>query len=134
MTKTLYDIIDSWTMNWNRGDIETTLKQVSAPFYKRKLVFYLLEEIWDTLEFIDDPLEFMTDERKIQQIEKILSDEQNERAAKFVKLEIVESPKLKITVLNSEEAIKQHPSWFEEWDGITWDEVVDTIMDAQDDE
>lgn len=117
--KTLYDIIDTWTLNWNRGAIETTLQQIAATFIERKLVFFLLEEIWDTLEFIDDPLEFMTDERKIQQIERILSDEQNERAAKFLKIEIIESPDLKITVLNSEEAIKQHPSWFKEWDGIT---------------
>lgn len=118
MSKTLYDIIDSWTMNWNRGSIETTLKQVAAPFYQRKLVFFLLEEIYDILEFIDDPLEFMTDERKIQQIEKLLGDTRIERAAKFVKLEIFESPELKITVLNAEEAIAQHRSWFSVWDPL----------------
>lgn len=134
MTKTLYDIIDSWTMNWNRGFIETTLKQVSAPFYERKIVFFLLEEIWNALEYIDDPLEFMTEERKIQEIERILSNGRNERAAKFVKLEIVESPELKITVLNSEEVIKQNPGWFEAWEGITWDEVVASFTDTQKDE
>ena len=77
MIKTLYDLIDAWTVTWDRGTIEITLEQVSAPFYKHKLVFFLIEKIWDALEFIDDPLEFMTEERKIQQIENILSCSQN---------------------------------------------------------
>ena len=91
----------------------SVLKQVATPFYKLKRVFFLLEEIWDALEFIDDPLEFMTEERKVQQIENLLGYGKIERAAKFVKLEIVESPELKITVLNAEEAIVKHPSWFD---------------------
>jgi len=33
--------------------IDSVLEQVAAPFYKLKLVFFLLEEIWDALEFID---------------------------------------------------------------------------------
>jgi hypothetical protein len=115
--KTLYDIIDTWTLNWNRGAIETTLQQIAATFIERKLVFFLLEEIWNALEIIDDPHEFMTEERKIQQIEKLLSIGKNERAAKAVKIESLESPKLKITVLNAEETITQNPSWFEEWEG-----------------
>ncbi len=113
MTTTLYDIIDTWTMKWDRVLIDSVLQQVAAPFYKRKLVFFLLEEIWDALEYIDDPLEFMTEARKIQQIENLLGYGKIERAAKFVKLEIVESPELKITVLNAEEAIAKHPSWFD---------------------
>lgn len=112
MTTTLYDIIDTWTMKWDRGLIDSVLEQVAAPFYKLKLVFFLLEEIWDVLEFIDDPLEFMTETRKIQQIENLLGYGKIERAAKFVKLELVESPELKITVLNAEDAITKHPSWF----------------------
>ncbi len=119
MKRTLFDIIDSWTLNWNRGEIETTLQQVAAPFNERKLVFFLLEEFWNALEFIDDPLEYMTEERKIQQIEKILGGRRNERAAKAVKLEITESPELKILVLNVEDVTKENPSWFEDWDGIT---------------
>ncbi|TET12308.1 MAG: hypothetical protein E3J86_00550 [Candidatus Thorarchaeota archaeon] len=119
MKKTLFDIIDTWTLNWNRGIIETTLQQVAAPFNERKRVFFLLEEFWNTLEFIDDPLEFMTEERKIEQIEKLLSIARNERAAKAVKLEIVESPDVKIVVLNAEEVITKNPGWFEDWDGIT---------------
>ena len=134
MTKTLYDIIDSWTMNWNRGFIETTLNQVSAPFNERKLVFFLLEEIWNALEYVDDPLEFMTEERKIQEIERILSNGRNERATKFVKLEVVESPELKITVLNAEDVIRQNPGWFEAWEGITWDEVIASFTDIKNDE
>ncbi len=118
MTSTLYDIIDTWTMKWDRGAIENTLKHVAAPFYKLKLVFFLLEEIWDLLEFVDDPMEFMTEERKIEQIEKLLGDSKIERAAKFVELEIVESPELKITVLNTEDVIAKHPSWFDKWDGV----------------
>ncbi len=129
MPKTLYDIIDSWTMNWDRSSIEITLEQVSAPFYKRKLVFFLLEEIWNALEFIDDPLEFMTEERKIKEIENILSSARNERAAKLVKLDIVESPELKITVLNYEEIIAKNPGWFEPWEGVTWNEVAETKLE-----
>jgi len=113
MTTTLYDIIDTWTMKWDRGLIDSVLEQVAAPFYKLKLVFFLLEEIWDVLEFIDDPLEFMTEARKIQQIENLLGYGKIERAAKFVKLDIIESPELKLTVLNAEEAIAKHPSWFD---------------------
>ncbi|MHA1137659.1 MAG: hypothetical protein ACTSSE_14345 [Candidatus Thorarchaeota archaeon] len=119
MSKTLYDIIDSWTMIWDRASIEITLSQVSKHFYKHKRVFFLLEEIWDALEFIDDPLEFMTEERKIKQIENLLSSQRNERAAKFVKVEVVESPRLEITVLNAEETIAQNPGWFEPWEGIS---------------
>ena len=119
MKKTLFEIIDSWTLNWNRGNIENTLQQIAAPFNERKFVFFLLEEFWNTLEFIDDPLEFMTEERKIQQIEKLLSIERNERAAKAVKLEIIESQELKIVVLNAEDVITENPSWFENWEGIT---------------
>jgi hypothetical protein len=116
MTTTLYDIIDSWTMNWDRAIVELTLTQVSAPFYEHKLVFFLLEEIWDALELIDDPLEFMTDQRAIKLIENILSSERIERAAKSMKIEISESPRLKITVLNAEETIANNPGWFSPWE------------------
>lgn len=116
---TLFDLIDRWTMKWNRVLIETTLNQVAAPFYKRKLVFFLLEEFWDTLELIDDPQEFMTEERKISHIEHLLSKERNERAAKTVMLEVIESPDFKITVLNVDEIVSQHPAWFNKYDGMT---------------
>ncbi len=125
--------MDRWTLDpWDRGIIETTLNQVSAPFYKRRLVFFLLEEIWDVLEIIDDPFEFMTDARKVKHIEMLLSDELFERAAKSIQLEVAESPELKITVLNVDEVIGQHPSWFEKDESMTWDEVASTIKDALD--
>jgi hypothetical protein len=119
MVTTLYDIIDTWTMKWDRAIIEITLDQVAKQFYKHKLVFFLLEEIWDILELVDDPLEFMTEARKIQQIEKLLSPELNERAAKSVMVEMFESPNLEIKVLNVEELINEHPDWFEPWEGMT---------------
>ena len=121
MTTTLYDIIDKLTLKWDRGLIESILKQVSTPFYEHKLVFFLLEEIWDMLEFIDDPMEFMTEDRKIEQIEKLLGVSRIERAAKSVELEIVETPELKIKILNAEEVIAKHPGWFTKRDEVTWD-------------
>jgi len=126
MILSFYDVIDKWTTDWNRPSIEIILDQVSTQFYEHKFLFFLLEKIWDALELIDDPLEFMTEERKVQQIENILSNERNERAAKFVKIEIVESPELQITILNTEETIAQHPGWFEPLERDTLDEVVDT--------
>ena len=131
MSKTLYDLIDSWTMNWDRGSVEIIMNQVSDPFNKRKLVFFLLEEIWDALELIDDPSEFMTEERKIKQIENILRSQRNERAAKFVQLEVVETPELKITVLNAEETIAKNPGWFSPWEGVTWDEVKKSKLESE---
>ena len=129
MSKTLYDIIDSWTMKWDRGIIEITLNQVSESFNKRKLVFFLLEEIWDALELIDDPQEFMTEERKIKQIERILSSARNERAAKLVEVEVVESPRFGVTVLNAEEVIAKNPGWFEPWEGMTMSDLGDKLAD-----
>ena len=117
--KTLFDIIDRLTMKWDRSLIETTLNQIAAPFYERKLVFFLLEEFWDTLELIDDPLEFMTEERMIAHIEHLLDKERNERAAKTVMLEVIESPDFKVTVMNVDELISQHSGWFEKYDGTT---------------
>ena len=102
---------------------------MSAPFYDRKLVFFLLEEIWDALEFIDDPMEFMTEARMIKQIENILGSERNERAAKFVQVEVVESPRLEITVLNAEETIAKHPGWFEPWEGMTMSDLGFRLFD-----
>jgi hypothetical protein len=114
--KTLFDVIDRWTMKWDRGLVETTLSQVAAPFYKRKLVFFLLEEFWDALELIDNPLEFMTEERKIAHVEQFLSKERNERAARAIILDIIESPEFRVTVMNVDEVVSQHPGWFEKYD------------------
>ena len=129
MTTTLYDLIDSWTMKWDRAIIEVTLNQIADPFYKHKLIFFVLEEIWNILELIDDPLEFMTEARKIQQIEKLLSSDLNEYAAKSVMVKVVESPRLEYIVLNAEELIKEHPDWFEPWEGMTLSEFGDKLFD-----
>jgi hypothetical protein len=116
MSKTLYDIMDSWTMIWDRGSIELTLQYVSAPFYEKKLIFFLLEEIWNMLEFTDDPLEFMTEERKIKQLENLLSNEEIELAAKSVQIEVIEFPEFKIIVQNTDDIISRYPLWFKPWD------------------
>ena len=50
-------------------------------------------------------------------------------AAKFVKVEIVESPILKIAVLNAEETITKNPGWFKPWEGVTWKEVAETKLE-----
>ena len=118
MSKTLYDIIDSWTMKWDRASVEMILNQVSAPFYKRKLVFFLLEEIWDILEIVDNPMEYVTEPRAIKLVENLLSSEQNELAAKFIEVEVKESPSLTLTVLNAEETMRKHPEWFEPWEDL----------------
>jgi len=126
---TLYDIIDSWTLNWDRGLIEITLNEVSEAFYKKKHIFYLLEEIWDILELIDDPLEFMTQDRMVAQFERLLSIEKNEMAAKSVQLEITDPPRFTVTVLNAQEVISAHPEWFEPWEGMTLSEFGAKLVD-----
>ena len=130
---TLYDLIDRWTIEpWNQGLVDQTLNQVAAPFHKEKLIFFLLEEIWDLIELMEDPLEFMTDARKVTHLETLLSDELVERAAKAVEVEVVESPELRITVLNAHEIIEEYPEWFEESEAMTWDDVEATIKKALD--
>lgn len=129
MKKSLFDILDSWTLIFDRGTAEITLNEISGSFYKHKVTFLLLEDLWDLLEMMDDPLEFMTDERMSYLIEKILRDEEKERVAKFVQVEIPELPEYKIEVLNVEEAIAQFPSWFKEYDGMTWDEGMSRLFD-----
>ena len=86
MTKTLFDILDSWTLIFDRGFAEITLNEVSSAFYEKKVVFRLIEDLWDIMERYDDPLEFMTEGRMMSLIEKLLRDEENERIAKFVEL------------------------------------------------
>lgn len=129
MKKTLYDVIDSWTLQWDRGLVEITLNLVAEEFYKHKRIFYLLEEIWDVLELIDDPLEFMTQDRMIAQFERLLSNEQNELAAKSVQLEITDPPRFTIDVLNAKDLIASHSEWFEPWEGMTLSEFGAKLVD-----
>ena len=78
---------------------------------------------------MDDPLEFMTDERMAYLVEKILRDEKKQRVAKFVQLEISRPPEPKIEVLNVEETIARFPTWFKEYDGMTWDDAKSSFFD-----
>lgn len=124
MKKSLFDIIDRWTLVFDRAEMEITLNKVSNLFYERKVKFMLLEDMWDLLEMKDDPLEFMTDIRMSQLIEKLLRDEGWEKVAQFVQIEL---PSMK--VLNIEETIAKFPSWFEEYDGMTWDDAKSSLFD-----
>ncbi|MFW9810811.1 MAG: hypothetical protein ACFFE6_15665 [Candidatus Thorarchaeota archaeon] len=129
MKRSLFDIIDSWTLIPDRGSMEITLNTVSDFFYKKKVTFLLLEELWDLLEKFDDPLEFMTEERMILLIEQFLSNENTIDVAKYVELEVSGPPYHEITVLNADETIAKFPSWFEEYDGMTWDDFKSRLFD-----
>ena len=128
-TRSLFDILDSWTLLFDRGIFEITLNRVSDQFYKRKVTFLLLEDLWDLLELMDDPLEFMTNERMSLLIENQLRDERKERVSKFVQVEISGPPEHKIEVLNVEETIAKFPSWFRKYDGMTWDDAKSSLFD-----
>jgi hypothetical protein len=79
MKKTFFDILDGWTLIFDRGAVEIILNEISQSFYKKKVVFQLLEDLWNLLEQYDDPTEFMTDERLSFLIEKLLRKEENEK-------------------------------------------------------
>ena len=128
-TRSFFDILDSWTLIFDRGTFEITLNEVSDQFYKRKVTFLLLEDLWDLLELMDDPLEFMTNERMSLLIENQLRNERKERVSKFVQVEISGPPKHKIEVLNVEETIAKFPSWFKKYDGMTWDDAKSSLFD-----
>jgi len=128
-TKSLFDILDSWTLIFDRGDFEITLNEISSSFYKHKVTFLLFEDLWDLLEKMDDPTEFMTNERMSYLIERLLRDEEKERISKYVQVEFTGPPDYKIEVLNIEETISQFPSWFKDYDGITWDDAVSRMFD-----
>jgi hypothetical protein len=109
--------------------MEITLNEVSKQFYERKVKFMLLEDLWDLLEMMDDPLEFMTDIRMSALIEKQLRDEVKEKVAKFVQIEFSGPSEVKFEVLNVDETITQFPEWFEDYDGMTWDDAKSSLFD-----
>lgn len=114
--KTLYDVIDQWTLiPWDRILVETTVSQISNIFYEKDKILMLLEEIWDILELVDNPSEFMTEERIKRHFELLLSDESVERCAKSIQLEMTNGPKPMIEVLNADAIIADHPEWFEDY-------------------
>lgn len=129
MIKSLFDIIDGWTLIFDRASMEITLNMVSKSFYKRKVKFTLLEDLWDLLEMMDDPLEFMTNIRMSNLIEKLLRDEDWADVAKFVQIDFVGLPEPKIEVLNVEDTISQFPDWFEDYDGMTLDDAYSSLFD-----
>ncbi|MFW9794218.1 MAG: hypothetical protein ACFFEE_07950 [Candidatus Thorarchaeota archaeon] len=129
MRKSLFDIIDGWTLFFDRGLVEITLNEVSSAFYKHKVMFLLLEDIWDILERFDDPSEFMTEKRLMMLIEQVLRDEKKEQVAQFVEIEVSDPPDFNLDVLNVEETIAKFPSWFKQYNGITWDEFSSNLLD-----
>jgi len=131
MKKTFFDILDGWTLIVDRGSVEVVLNEISQAFYKKKVVFLLLEDIWDFLEQYDDPTEFMTDDRLSYLIEKLLRKEENEEIARFVELELGGPPYYEIEVLNADETIAKFPSRFKEYDGMTWDEAKSSLFDGK---
>ena len=129
MIKSLFDIIDGWTLIFDRASMEITLNMVSKSFYERKVKFMMLEDLWDLLEMMDDPLEFMTNIRMSNLIEKLLRDEDWADVAKFVQIDFVGLPEPKIEVLNVEDTISQFPDWFEDYDGMTLDDAYSSLFD-----
>jgi hypothetical protein len=129
MKQSLFDILDSWTLIFDRGTVEITMNEISKFFYVKKVTFLLLEDIWDLFEMMDDPLEFMTDERMSHLVENLLRDEEKQRVAKFVQLEVSGPPEPKIDVLNVEETIAHFPEFFKEYDGMTWDDMKSWMFD-----
>ena len=128
-TRSLFDILDSWTLIFDRGTFEITINEISTYFYKQKVTFLFLEDLWDLLEIMDDPLEFMTAERMSLLIEDQLRNARKEAVAKFVQVEISGPPEHKIEVLNVEETIAKFPSWFKKYDGMTWDDAKSSLFD-----
>ncbi|TFF91334.1 hypothetical protein EU545_04455 [Candidatus Thorarchaeota archaeon] len=116
MRTTLFDLIDEWTLEWDRAMIDLTLDDVSKAFYQRGLVFLALEKLWDLLEIVDDPSEYVTDQRKIAMVEKLLREKGFEKAAMSVEVEVSEGSVYRITVVNADELISLNPSWFETYD------------------
>ncbi len=129
MKKSFFDVLDEWTLIIDRGTVEITLNQISEAFYKKKVVFRLLEDLWDLLEKYDDSTEFMTDERLSILIERLLQKEEIEVIAKFVELELDGPPYYEIRVFNADDTIAKFPSWFSEYDGMTWDDFKSSLFD-----
>jgi len=131
MRKTFFDILDGWTLILDIGTVEVTLNEMSQAFYKKKVVFQLLEDLWDLVEQYVDPTEFMTEERFSFLIEKLLRKEENEEMARFVELELGGPPYYEIKVLNVDETIAQFPSKFKEYNGMTWDDAKSSLFDGK---
>lgn len=128
MKKSLFDILDAWTLIFDRVEMEITLTDVSYPFNEKRLKFRLLEDLWDLFEMLDNPDEYMTDMRMSNLVVKFLRGEGRENVAKFVQIEVSGPPGLRMEVLNVEETIAQFPDWFEPLEGMTFDEFKSSLF------
>ncbi|MFW9927065.1 MAG: hypothetical protein ACFFDM_09875 [Candidatus Thorarchaeota archaeon] len=129
MKKTFFDVLDGWTLMVDRGTVEITLNEISRAFNEKRVVFQLLEDLWDLLEQYDEPTEFMTDERLSYLIEKLLRKDENEKIARFVELELSGPPYYETKVLNVDETISEFPTCFKEYTGMTWDDFKSSFFD-----
>lgn len=116
MKTTLFDIIDRWTLEWDRTLVDLVLTDVSTHFYERGFVLLILEDLWDILEMADDPFQYMTQERKVAMVERLLLDPDFEEAAMSIEVEILEGPEHRIVVLNADQVISEKPELFEEYE------------------
>ncbi|MFW9806438.1 MAG: hypothetical protein ACFFFK_06885 [Candidatus Thorarchaeota archaeon] len=128
MKKSLFDILDAWTLIFDRIEMEITLNDVSYPFNEKRLKFRLLEDLWDLFEMMDNPDEFMTDIRMSNLVVKFLRGEGREDVAKFVQIEVSGPPGLRMEVLNVEETITQFPDWFEPLEGMTFGDFKSSLF------
>jgi hypothetical protein len=131
MKKTLYGLMDYWTLFWDDIEVEMTLTQLSDEFSRRDVVFFVLENLWNAYETTQDPLEYMTDERKTLLIVRLLRDKRVEHAAKALKVETTGPPDFEIKALNAGQLIEENPSWFREFEGHTLDEAYDSLFDKK---
>jgi hypothetical protein len=134
MKKTLYDMMDDWTLVWDDIEVEMALTQLSREFSKHGVVFFVLEHLWDMYEATQDPREYMIDERKMTLIVGLLRDEGVEQAARALEIETEGPPNFKMSPLNIEQLITENPSWFRDFEGPTLEEAYDSLSDKKMDE
>ncbi len=126
---TLFEILDGWTRNWDRTDIDITLHHIENSFNNQKTRFLLIDRIYAAIGYVDDVYDYITEGISKAQFESILQDEQFVQVAKFVQIESLEPPEFKISVLNIKETVAKFPNWFDEFKGISWDEFVSRLVD-----
>ncbi len=129
MKKTLYDLMDGWTLIWDDAEVEIRLLQLADEFAKHKVVFLVLERLFDVYEESQDPREFMTDERKMMLIVRLLRDKEIETAAKAVELEVPQSLSQDIALLNADTLMRRFPSMFKDSDTPSRDEMFRSLFD-----
>lgn len=129
MKMTLYDLMDGWTLVWDDTEVEMRLLQLGDEFSKHKVIFHVLEKLFDVYEATQDPLEFMTDERKMMLVVGLLRDNAIERAAKAVELDVPRSLDESLQVLNADTLMRDFPSLFEDSERPSRDEMFRSLFD-----